>query len=177
MGGPPRLPLTTFGHIGIAGRRSLSRDQLECIDLVTNRQQRPCDIVCEQHALTFSRIDHPNSPLSDDTRQVRKIVVRLGVGIYNTATTIRQDVKASPGANSRSIGRVIKKIAVGPCPAGNTLYGSPLGPKLLYLDLSSDNPAWVHTDASTWRVASPVPPPTTVMAWQILTGGADATRF
>lgn len=69
MGGLPRLPLTIFERVGIAERHSsLSRDQLAYFDLVANRQQRSY-YVGEQHALTFSRIDHRNSSLFDIKRR------------------------------------------------------------------------------------------------------------
>ena len=65
MGRLPRLPLTIFDRIGVAGHQSLARDHLVYCDLATDRQQHAYDIVREHHALTVSRVQRLNSVLSD----------------------------------------------------------------------------------------------------------------
>ena len=67
--------------------------------------------------------------------------------MYNTAATIRQgaktdtDVKVLEAKPSLNWTGPYKFLAVDPCSSADTPDGSPLGAKLLYLDLPSDMPA------------------------------------
>ena len=65
MGRLQRLPLTVFDRTGVVGHQSLARDHLVYFNLATDRQKRANDIVCAQHALTVSRVNHKNSALAD----------------------------------------------------------------------------------------------------------------
>ena len=64
--------------------------------------------------------------------------------MYHTAVTIRQCAKTDTDAKilnvKLSLNRTgpYKVLAVGPCTPADTPDGSPLGAKLLYLDLPSD---------------------------------------
>ena len=66
--------------------------------------------------------------------------------MYNTASTIRQSVKANTDAKILKAKLALnwtgpyKILAVGPCSAAETPDGSPLGSNLLYLDIPSDLP-------------------------------------
>ena len=65
---------------------------------------------------------------------------------YNSASTIRQGVKANTDAKVLKAKRALnwtgpyKVLAVGPCSSAETPDGSPLGDNLLYFDLPSDLP-------------------------------------
>ena len=132
-------------------------DHLAYCDLATDRQQRAYDIFREQHALTVSRVECRNSVLSDALRPVSKFAVGGWVSVYNTAATIRQGAKTDTDA------KVLKAklslnwtdpymvLAVGPGTAADAPDGSPLGAKLLYLDLPSDMPVFGSTFRHVWR--------------------------
>ena len=68
------------------------------------------------------------------------------VWVYNSASTIRQGVKANTDAKVLKPKLALnwtgpyKILAVDPCSAAETPDGSPLGSNLLYLDLLSDLP-------------------------------------
>ena len=125
---------------GVFGHQSLARDQLAYCDLATDHQQREHDIVREHHALTVSHA----------LRAVPKFAVGGWVWVYNTAATIRQGAKTDTDAKvikakiSLSSTGPYKVLAVGPCILADTSHGSPLGDKILFLDLPSDMPG---TDA------------------------------
>ena len=133
-------------RLGIFSRQSSARDHVAYCDLATDRQQHAYDIVREHHALTVSRVERHNSALSDALRAVPKFVVGGWVWVYNTAVTIRQGAKTDTGAKALKAKLSLnwtgpyKVLAVGPCTPGDTPYDSPLGDKLLYLDLPSDIP-------------------------------------
>ena len=168
MGRFPRLLLTIFERIGVAGHQSLARDHLAYCDLATNRQQRAYVIVREHHALTATRVERSNSTLSDALRAVPKFAVGGWVWAYNTATTICQ------GAQTDTGGKVLKAklslnwpgpyevLAVGPCTPADTPDGSRLGAKLLYLDLPSDMPGADARRRVRYNAASSVPTLTTM---------------
>ena len=128
------------------GHRSLARDHLAYCDLPTDGQQRAYDIVREHDALTGSRVERRNSALTDALRAVPNLAVGGCVRVYNTAATIRQGVKTDTDAKVLNAKFLInwtgpyKVFAVGPCTPADTPDGSPLGDKLLYLDLPSDIP-------------------------------------
>ena len=146
MGGLPRLPLTVFDRTGIVGHQSLARDHLAYCDLDTDRQKRANDIVRAHHALTVSRVNRRNSALADALRPAPNFAVRGWAWVYNSASTIRQGLKANTDAKVLKAKLVLnwtgpyKVMAVGPCSAAKTPDGSPLGNNLLYLDLPSDLP-------------------------------------
>ena len=98
MGRLPRLPLTVFERTGVAGHQSLARDHLAYCDLATDRQQRANDIVRKHHALTVSRVNRRNSALADALRPASKFAVGGWAWVYNSASTIRQGVKANTDA-------------------------------------------------------------------------------
>ena len=98
MGRLPRLPLTVFERTGVAGHQSLARDHLAYCDLATDRQQRANDIVRKHHALNVSRVNRRNSALADARRPVHKFAVDGLAWAYNSASTIRQGVKANTDA-------------------------------------------------------------------------------
>ena len=66
--------------------------------------------------------------------------------VYNSASTIRQGVKANTDANVLMAKLALnwtgsyKVLTVGPCSSAGTPDGLPLGDDLLYLDLPSDLP-------------------------------------
>ena len=143
------LPLTIFECTGVFGHHSLARDHLACCGLVTDRQ-RAYDIVREHHALTVYTVERLCSAFSDTLRAVPKLAVGGWVWVYNTAATIRQGAKTDTDAKvikakiSLSSTGPYKVLAVGPCILADTSHGSPLGDKILFLDLPSDMPG---TDA------------------------------
>ena len=110
MGRLPRLSLTIFKRVGVAGHQSLARDHLAYCDLATNHQQRACHIGREHYALTASRVERRNSTLSEALRPVPKFAVGGWVWVYNTAATTRQGAKTdtetprSSKSNFRSTG-------------------------------------------------------------------------
>ena len=89
MGTLPRLPFMIFERTGVAGHHSLVRDDLAYCDMVTDRQQRACDIVREHHVLTVSRVERRTSALSDALTPAPKFAVGGWVWVYNTDATIR----------------------------------------------------------------------------------------
>ena len=86
-------------------------------------------------------MERQNSALSDASRQIPNFVVGNWAGLYSTAPTIRQGVKA--GRNTKAIEanfaldwtRSYQILAVGVCPSSDTPDGSLLGDKLHSLDL------------------------------------------
>ena len=83
----PRLPLIVLDRSYGGAHQSLDRDQLAYCNLARERQQRPYELVCVQHALTVARINSRNSALSDAL--LRRPTYRAGgwVWIYNTVST------------------------------------------------------------------------------------------
>ena len=141
MGSLPRLPLTLFKHSGVAGHQSLARDHLAYCDLATGRQKRANDVVRKHHALTVSRVNRRNSALADALRPAPKFAVGGWAWVYNSASTIRQGVKANTDAKvfkaKLALNRTgpYKVLAVGPCSSAETPDGSLLGDDLLSLNL------------------------------------------
>ena len=98
MGSLPRLPLTVFDRTGIVGRQSQTRDHLAYCDLATDRQKRANDIFFSHHALTASRFNRRNPDLVDALRAAPNSSVCAWASMYNSASTIRQSVKANTDA-------------------------------------------------------------------------------
>ena len=98
MGRLPCLPLTGFDRTGVVGYQSLARDHLAYCDLATDRQKRANDIVRAHHALTVSRANLRNSALTDALRPAPNFAVGSWAWVYNSASTIRQGVKANTDA-------------------------------------------------------------------------------
>ena len=142
MGRLLRLPLTVFNRTGIVGQLSPARDDLTYCDLATDRQQPANDIVRAHHALTSSRVIHRNPAIADSLRSATNYVADAWV--YNSASTIRQGVKANTDAEVLEPKLVLnctgpcKILAVGPCGATETPDGSPLEDNLHHLDHLSD---------------------------------------
>ena len=59
---------------------------------------RPPDIVHNHHALAVSRVNRRNSALADALRPAPKFAVGGWAWVYNSASTIRQGVKADADA-------------------------------------------------------------------------------
>ena len=121
------------------GHKRLARDHLVYCDLAIDRQKSANDTVRAHHARTVSRVNPRNSALADTLRPAPDVAMGGLAWVYNSASTIRQGVKANTDAkvhtraNSRSTG-----LAVGPCSAAETPDVSPPGSNLLYLDFPSD---------------------------------------
>ena len=98
MGRLPRVPFTVFERTGVAGHQSLASDHLTYCDLATDRQQRANDIVRKHHALTVSRVNRRNSALADALRPAPKLAVGGWSWVCNSASTLRQGVKANTNA-------------------------------------------------------------------------------
>ena len=102
------------------------------------------DIVREHHVLTVSRVERCNSALSDALRPVLKFVFGDWVWVNNSDATIRQggktdtDAKVLKAKLSLNWTSLYKVLTAGPCTPADDPAGSPLGAKLLYLDLPSD---------------------------------------
>ena len=98
------------------------------------------------HALTVCRVERRKSALSVALRQVPNFVVGSWVWLYNTASIIRQGPKAGTDAKVLQTKFALnwtspyKILTVDPCPSIDTPDISPLGDKLLYLDLPTDMP-------------------------------------
>ena len=146
MGRLPRLPLTVFDRTGVVRHQRLARDHLAYCDLTTDRQKRVNDIVRAHHALTVSRVNRISSAFADALRLAPNFTVGGWAWVYNSASTIRQGVKANTDAKVLKAKLALnwtgpyKVLAVGPCSAADTPDGSPLGSNLLYLDIPSDLP-------------------------------------
>ena len=142
----PRLPLTVFDRTGVVGHQSLARDHLAYCDLDIYRQKRASDVVRTHHALTVSRVNRRNSARADTLRPAPNFDVSDWAWVNNSASTTRQGVKANPDAKLFKAKLALswtgphEVLAVGPCSAAETPDGSPLGSKLLYLDLPSELP-------------------------------------
>ena len=168
MGRLSRPPLTIFERNGVAGHQSFARDHLVYYDLATDRQQRAYDIVREHHALTVSRVERRNSALSDAPRAAPKFAVGSWVRVYSTLVTIRQGAKTGTDAKvlkadlSLKWTSPYKVLAVDLCTPADASDGSPLGAKLLYLELPSDMPGADARRRVSVQAASPVPTPTTM---------------
>ena len=135
-----------FNRTGVVGHQSLARDHLAYCDLATDRLKRANDIVRAHHALIVSRVNRRNSAPADALRSAPNFTVGGWEWVYNSASTIRQGVKANNDAKVLNAKLALnwtgqyKVLAVGPCSAAETPDGSPLGSNLLYLDLPSDLP-------------------------------------
>ena len=140
-----RLSLTFFDRSYGGAHQNLDRDRLAYCDLARERQQHAYDLVREQHALIVARGNGRSSALSDVLLRRPTYTAAGGwVWVYNTAATIRQDLRK--GADNKVLKEKLslnwtgpfKIIAVGPSSAANPPDGRPLGDKLLYLDLPSN---------------------------------------
>ena len=80
------------------GHQSLASDHLAYGDMVADRQQRANDIVRKHHALTVFRVNRRNSARADALRPAPKFAVGGWAWVYNSASTIRQGVKANTDA-------------------------------------------------------------------------------
>ena len=84
--------------------------------------------------------------IADALRPAPNFAVGGWAWVYNSASTIRQGVKANTDAKVLNAKLTLswmtpyKILAVGPCSTAETPDGSPLGSNLLYLDLPSDLP-------------------------------------
>ena len=94
----PRLPLTVFDRTSVVEHHSLTRDHLAYCDLATDRQKRASDIVRAHHALTVSRVNRRNSAPTDALRPALNFALGGWAWVYNSASTIRQGVKANTDA-------------------------------------------------------------------------------
>ena len=145
-GQTPTSPPGGFDRTGVVGHQSLARDHLAYCDLATDQQKRANDIVRAHHALIVSRVSRINSALTDALRPAPNFVTGGWAWAYNSASTIRQGVKANTDAEVLKTKLALswtgpyKILAVGPCSAAESPDGSPLGSNLLYLDLPSDLP-------------------------------------
>ena len=169
MGTLPRLPFMIFERTGVAGHHSLVRDDLAYCDMVTDRQQRACDIVREHHVLTVSRVERRTSALSDALTPAPKFAVGGWVWVYNTAATIHQgaetdtDAKVLKAKSSRSTGRA-------PSMSSQLAPAPPLTPRTTPLWAPSSHiriypptcPARMLAVAFRYNDSSPVPPPTSM---------------
>ena len=141
-----RLPLTVFDRTDVVEHQSLARDHLAYCDLATDRQDRANNIVRAHHALIVSRVNRRNSDLADALRPAPNFGTGGWAWVYNSASTIRQGVKANTDGKVLKAKLALnwtdpyKVLAVGPCSAAETPDGSPLGSNLLCLDLPSDLP-------------------------------------
>ena len=146
MGRLSRLPLTIFDRTGIVGHQSLARNHLAYCDLAIDRQKRVSDIVRAHHALSVFRVNRRNSALADALRPAPSFATCGWAWVYNSASTIRQGVKANTDAKILKVKLALnwtdpyKILVVGPCSAAEIPGGSPLGSNLLYLDLPFDLP-------------------------------------
>ena len=98
MGRLPRILLTVFDRTGVVRHQSLACDHLAYCDFATNRQKRANDIVRAHHALTVSHVNRRNSALADALRPAPNLIVGGWAWVYNSASTIRQGVKANTDA-------------------------------------------------------------------------------
>ena len=84
--------------------------------------------------------------IADALRPAPNFAVGGWAWVYNSASTIRQGVKANTNAKVLKVKLALnwtgpnKVLAVGPCSAAETPDGSPLGSNLLHLNLPSDLP-------------------------------------
>ena len=124
----------------------MARDHLAYCDLATDHQQHAYDIAREHHPRTVARVNRRNSALSDALRPVPNLAVVGWAWVYNKVATIRQGAK--PDTEPKVLEAKLslnwtgpyKVLAVGPCSSADTPDGSPLGAKLLCLDLPCDMP-------------------------------------
>ena len=128
------------------GHQSLARDHLVYCELATDRQKRANDIVRAHYALTVSRVYRRNSALADELRPAPNIATGGWAWSCNSASIIRQGVKANTDAKVLKAKLALnwtgpyKILAVDLCSAAETSDGSPLGNNFLYLDRPSDLP-------------------------------------
>ena len=146
IGRLPRLPLSVFEPENIGGHQSLDRDHLVYIHLATDRQQRAYSLVRELHRLTVSRLQRRNAPIMTALLASPPFSVGNWAGVYNSASTIRQDVKKGTDATvlktklSLNWNGSFKILAVGPTASSDTPDNRFLQDKLLLLDFPSDLP-------------------------------------
>ena len=98
MGRLQGLSLTVFNRTDVAEHQSPARDHLAYCDLATDRQKRANDFVRAHHAFTVSRVNR-NSALADALRPAPNFATGGWAWVYNSASTIRQGVKANTDAN------------------------------------------------------------------------------
>ena len=98
------------------------------------------------NTLIVSRVNGRNSALADALHPVPKFAVGGWAWVYNSASTIRQGVKADTDAKAIKAKLALhwtgpyNVLAIGPCSSADTPGGSPLGDDFLYLDLPCDLP-------------------------------------
>ena len=142
----PWLPPTVFDRTGVVGHQSLPRDHLAYCDLATDRRKFTNDVVRAHHALTVSCVNRRNSALADVLRPAPNFAVGGRTWVNESDSTIRQGVKANTDAKVLKTKLALnwtgpyKILTVGPCSAGKTPDGSPVGNNLLYLYLPPDLP-------------------------------------
>ena len=140
------VSLWRFSNSPESRDQSLARDHPAYGDVTTDRQQRASDIVRKHHELTVFLLDRRNPALAGVLPPVPKFAVGGWAWVYNSASTIRQGVKADTDAKvlkaKLALNRAgpYKLLAVGPCSSTDTPEGSLLSDNLLYLDLASDLP-------------------------------------
>ena len=103
----PRFPPTVFDNIYARGHQSLARDQLEYVDLATDRQKRSYQLVRDQHALNTAKIERSNSALTEALRKTPIYTAGLWVWIYNSAATIRQRAATGPSAADNADAQIL----------------------------------------------------------------------
>ena len=135
-----------FRPLCVVGHQSLAHDHLAYCDLATDQQKRVNDIGRAHRALTVSRVNRRNSALTDALRLAPVFAVGGWAWVYNSASTIRQGVKANTDTKVLKAKPALnwtgayKILAVDPCSAAETPGASPLGSNFLCLDLPSDLP-------------------------------------
>ena len=152
IGRYPRLPMTILERKGVSGNQGLKQDQLDYLDLVRDRQTKAYDLVRQEDLITKAKHEKNNDALVSIVGKRPVIEKDDWVLVYDDKSTIsgggehvlksREDTRGS-----RSFALIAKlalnwtgpyKVLVtGP---GETEDGRKVGPKLLLLDISEDEP-------------------------------------
>ena len=98
MGRLPRPSLTVFDRTRVVGHQSLARDHLAYCDMATDRQKCANYIVRVHYALTVFRVNRRTAALAKALRPAPNFATGCWPWMYNSASTIRQGVKANTDA-------------------------------------------------------------------------------
>ena len=106
MGRLPRLSLSGVDRTVVVKHQSLTLDHVNYCNLAADLQKHANDLVRAYHALTVSGVTRRKSALTDALRPAPNSDTGGWAWVQNSASTIRQGVKANTDAGAQGQTRV-----------------------------------------------------------------------